>query len=366
MLRLFLRPKFQAVDGDDDGSTSNKGSSFVSLSQCWRKTGKTLFQTETKDLPRKPSCYKRDNGQRRTLSTRGRGMWRQIASETRWQAYISKARVAAFSVKRDDWKFEKGRAKMPTSPSRIPVPSGRRYVSPSAGSTTSSVSRIPRSTSPGKAATAEQIQSSSSARSISSNVLPASPTVTDDKQPTRPSEEEAPLAGQRSHPRYVSAHLGDPCTLGALDHLLDCGHKVLTHGPELCAGNCNQPHRDHANPRGLDDSFVCMACIVEEIKAERALKVQAFEQDLKRVDEIDGHTIFPEAIAQRIENVEVGWKALEFDEIEANARLGRVCYPFFVDPEYQESVDIIFTRRYSAKCKGKGQLISVDEGGQTK
>ncbi|KAF2767360.1 hypothetical protein EJ03DRAFT_353131 [Teratosphaeria nubilosa] len=76
---------------------------------------------------------------------------------------------------------------------------------------------------------------------------------------------------------YEAAHLDEPCTVGALMHVLEpCGHRLLTVQPELCAANCQhlrsadqlRPHCQFHNPKDLSAPFICPTCVDAEVKKE--------------------------------------------------------------------------------------------------
>ena len=184
---------------------------------------------------------------------------------------------------------------MPTFTSRIPsAPSSRTSLTPSSLPT----SRIPRSPSPGKAC-----PSTGTVSIPTKSKLPRSPSATPSpsarpKHPEQILEARKPViqttpplsecpSSNSDDSHYITAHLGEPCTTGALDHLLSCGHKVTTDRPEDCASNCSQ-HSMSADQRVLDEDFICMACTTTRIRKDHANKARVFEQDLKRVAKVAG------------------------------------------------------------------------------
>lgn len=134
---------------------------------------------------------------------------------------------------------------------------------------------------------------------------------------------------------YIATHLGDPCTSQALDHVLECGHKVITTNPELCASNCKGSFSAHANPKGLDQAFACLACIVRAQQAKNAAKVQSFKEELEQVA-ISTNKPNPEQwIEAKVGFMQQAWKDLESEEMVAEAKASRYCYPVYVEPEIE-------------------------------
>lgn len=85
-------------------------------------------------------------------------------------------------------------------------------------------------------------------------------------------------SGQRST-LYVSAHISDPCTTGALTHRLEpCGHLVITTQPETCGKNCQTLVCQYANPKSLDESFVCPICLSDHLEKIYDAKKTAFQK----------------------------------------------------------------------------------------
>ncbi|KAK3725464.1 hypothetical protein LTR37_000434 [Vermiconidia calcicola] len=241
------------------------------------------------------------------------------------------------------------RTNMSPTSSRIPTPpsSSARY-SPTMGS------RLPDS----------GPHRPSSARTPTPSGVPLTPPGTEgSSQSYRPprksykSEARQPHTKETEQPSpnksspYVSAHLGDPCTIGSLDHLLTCGHKILTMQPEDCTSNCKQSTSPLINPRGLDEPFCCMACITEHIRDSHAQKVAAFCEELKRVAKETGKRDAKAWIAEKIAIMEIGWHNQRVEEMDAKAEKGRFCHAFYVDPEYQELAELALHRKEKASRK---------------
>lgn len=215
-------------------------------------------------------------------------------------------------------------------------------VSPTVGSKSTSVtltaSRIPRSPSPrhgAPAAAAKKVttmpavgmaftQPSGSAKQVSSRSGSAA-----QKKPTMD------RSASNEHPNYMTFHMGDPCTLGALDHALTCGHKILTSRPEDCASNCQQPP-NHANPRSIDQPFVCLACIIEQIKKDREHKVHAFVDTMRQVAAVIEKEDPAQWISEKVAVMEIAWREVEIEQVKTQTAEGRFCHPFYIDEEFAD------------------------------
>lgn len=149
----------------------------------------------------------------------------------------------------------------------------------------------------------------------------------------------------RMSSRYVSAHMGEPCTIDALDHLLTCGHKVVTMAPEACASNCRQTHSSDVNPRSLDKPFVCIACITNELQSKHAERVASFTKELEKVAEVTHRANPRQWISQKIAVMNIAWRDMEVQEMQANAEMGRFCHAIYVDSDHQGLVDVVVRRR---------------------
>ncbi|CZT25454.1 uncharacterized protein RCC_11186 [Ramularia collo-cygni] len=93
----------------------------------------------------------------------------------------------------------------------------------------------------------------------------SSSTTPPQSPPHHPSPTPSSKGKEEESPPYTTPHIGEPCTLSSLDHLLTCTHKILTTTPipEPCARNCHVRvlRPDYAQPRDLDSGFVCFACL---------------------------------------------------------------------------------------------------------
>ncbi|KAK3057572.1 hypothetical protein LTR09_001756 [Extremus antarcticus] len=148
---------------------------------------------------------------------------------------------------------------------------------------------------------------------------------------------------------YISAHLGEPCTFGSLDHILACGHKVLTLQPEACASNCHQPRSPLVNPRRVDEPFNCLACITEDIRTKLERKADSFRDELEVVARETGKQDEMAWIRKKVEIVGVAWKDQALGEICAKIKGGRMCRAFYLDPEFEQLVETAVQRRVEAK-----------------
>ena len=241
-------------------------------------------------------------------------------------------------------------ANMPTSPSRLP-----RTHRPA-----SSLSRIPRSLDSAKMATCRTPKTShgdvSEFPSPPTTPWPSSGVSVPDERPRLGSESQAkreapdePQSRQSmgdSGPLHVGlAHMGDPCTMDALDHRLNCGHKVITKQPEPCASNCHSPESTSANPRGLDEPFVCFACITKNLQQKHAEKIVSFRSELEQVSKGTKKPYAHEWIRSKLEIIEIAWRDQEVDDMMKQSSLGRFCHAIYVDTDYQELANKAMEKR---------------------
>ena len=138
---------------------------------------------------------------------------------------------------------------------------------------------------------------------------------------------------------FIAAHIGAPCTVGALDHQLSCGHKISTGQPEPCASNCKRSNGHHAGPEL--EPFVCITCIVDDVKARHDAKVEEFWSEMEAIASVARKDLEREDLARRLQVVEIGWQELDLKEIRERVACGRWSQPFYVDTAYLEAVEII-------------------------
>lgn len=214
-------------------------------------------------------------------------------------------------------------------------------------------SKIPRSPSPPQSSNGTMNNDPQSTPSVrwalsasTTSLGKVIPIVTrSDNKVTATEKPKASRSGSNNHPHYVTFHLGEPCTVGALDHLLTCGHKIMTTHPENCASNCNQQDPQHTNPRSLDQAFTCMACIVEQIKKEHAEKVLSFCAALEAVAGTIGKADAANWMKEKVTIMEIAWRDLELDQMREKAATGRSCHAFYVGEDYQDMVNEVLTSR---------------------
>lgn len=162
------------------------------------------------------------------------------------------------------------------------------------------------------------------------------------KLPTVPqSARTLEISTSLRHPHYVAEHLGSPCTLGALDHELECGHKVLTDQPENCASNCKCTASDLQNDR-KGRPFVCLACTTLEVQEKHDANARSFQADLEAVASAAGKILQKDEIVRRLEVMEIGWQELDSMTIKERAKPGRLARPFVVEPGYEEAIEAMF------------------------
>lgn len=142
------------------------------------------------------------------------------------------------------------------------------------------------------------------------------------------------------HPHYLTTHMGDPCTLGSLDHQLTCNHKIITAAPEPCASNCHLSTSPYINPRSIDKPFTCMACLTERIKHEREEKVRSFRAELEAVAKVLKKGDGMEWIRRKIELVQFAWREVEIDRLVEGIAAGRFCHALYVDESCWEMSEV--------------------------
>ena len=251
--------------------------------------------------------------------------------------------------------------KMSTSPSRIPTPPSRLPTpSPtlSTQSKNSSPPSQPRVQTPGTSNTSSSKTSKSPSPSSSAIALSGKAKQQDEAAKVTVTSSVIPRvedAGQNSDSRYITVHMGEPCTIGALGHLLICGHKVMTAQAETCASNCQQPHLSDRNPRGLDESFTCMTCITKHLQQKHAERVASFRAELEVVAKTTGKRNPHEWMAQKLEFMEVAWKDLEVTEMETLSKIGRFCHAIYVDEDYQELANLVMKQRQSSAHQSESE-----------
>ena len=138
---------------------------------------------------------------------------------------------------------------------------------------------------------------------------------------------------------YCGPHF-DACTFDAMDHKLACGHKILTAEPEPCANNCHvREPPDFAQPRDLDQSFICMACIGDHIQTRQVERYTAFKIELENVAAENDKP--REWVIQKLDLMAMAWQDEDVEEIRklSSKHKGKISQPFWVEPELQGLVD---------------------------
>lgn len=220
-------------------------------------------------------------------------------------------------------------------------------------------SRIPRSPSPRSRLSTNTIKTIATTSSPSAEAQPSpKSTKSDQKSPT---PNQTPAHG---HPNYIACHLGEPCSVQSLDHLLKCGHKVLTAGPENCASNC-QPSSNlkHTNPRSIDEPFVCLTCVVEQIKQERAEKMCSFVAAMEAVATVMAKGDPKRWIEEKLAIMMIAWREIEVDRIQSQVEKGRSCHAFYIHEEYVGLIGAAVEARNSQGSKPNTRAVpdaSVD------
>lgn len=258
-------------------------------------------------------------------------------------------------------KSSSRRVKMPST-SRIPYSSpwlAIRSVTEGEGSSTINPPHLGTTTSN------EQINTSATFHAVP---LPSGPPLVPKPLPidarilpkTRASQS---TVTPKSSP-FISTHIGAPCSVAALDHILQCGHKVVTPQPEECARNCDQPVKPHitVNERRMDEPFVCMVCITKEVAAALASKSWSFREELQIVARETGRQQPGMWIKNKITILQMAWRDQAVQEIEMRRREGRVARAFYIDPEIEELVEEALRRRASPSiedlCRAEDETLS--------
>lgn len=157
---------------------------------------------------------------------------------------------------------------------------------------------------------------------------------------TKPSEPEL----EQESP-YVGPHIGDPCTANALDHLLECSHRVITMRPEDCATNCHRDYSAYPNARNLDQPFACLVCLATVQQAKHAWRVKSFEEELTEVAKAMMKPRRQQWIKEKIAIMEPAWRDLETDVVTAQSWAGRLCHPLNVEQEIEVMVMAVLGKR---------------------
>lgn len=152
---------------------------------------------------------------------------------------------------------------------------------------------------------------------------------------------------------YIGPSIGDPCTTNALDHLLTCGHKVITHHPVSCTTNCCGNHGPRANPREIGQKFACLACITKTASVKHAEQVKSFRKELEETAKTTMKPFPKQWVENRMAWATQGFKDAQGDEMIAESRKGTFCYPIYVDPEFEGAVATIVQKRL--RDQGKAQ-----------
>lgn len=154
---------------------------------------------------------------------------------------------------------------------------------------------------------------------------------------------------------YSNPHFGDPCTTNALDHLLKCGHKVMTTKPETCASNCMANHAVYANTRDLDQPFACLVCIASTQRSKHVARVAAFTRGLEQEAEVPGILRPQNWIQSELDVVEPMWHQIGQDEMLAKAGAGRFCHAVYFDPEIEILLAELVEKRLWPMAKAKDE-----------
>ena len=155
-------------------------------------------------------------------------------------------------------------------------------------------------------------------------------------------------------------HMGDPCTVNGLDHVLSCGHKVVTTSTEPCAINCFiRSPPDLEQPRDLDQPFCCTACIVDHLAARHAARCEAYVGELvaRLADanvERDG-----EWIEEKLSFVALAWRDEDVAEIKTLCARGKACTAPWIEPEFREVVDIASKERQLGRRSSRSTVVEI-------
>ena len=152
---------------------------------------------------------------------------------------------------------------------------------------------------------------------------------------------------------YIAAHVGEPCTVKALDHMLDCGHKIITAQPEPCAENCKGSYSAHANPKSIDKAFACLVCITRDQQIAHEERVAEFRAEISQVAKFTKKED-PEAwIEAKVGFMSKAWQDLQNEEMITAAKQGRFCYPVFVAAEHEDLMLTVVSERLQSSARAK-------------
>lgn len=153
-------------------------------------------------------------------------------------------------------------------------------------------------------------------------------------------------------------HMGDPCTIHCLDHILSCGHKVITITPEPCALNCHsRQHPDLLQPRDIGSPFVCTACIVEHLAQRHAERRAAYVAEL--VDAVRDSERGDAWIEEKLSFVSLAWRDEDVAEFRTLYIRGRPSTAPWFEPEFQEVVSIASEREASGRRSSVSTFVEV-------
>ncbi|EMF09197.1 uncharacterized protein SEPMUDRAFT_110722 [Sphaerulina musiva SO2202] len=147
----------------------------------------------------------------------------------------------------------------------------------------------------------------------------------------------------------TTAHLGDPCTSFSLDHILSCGHKILTFSPEPCARNCHaRTVPDWEQPRDVGQGFACVACVVEHLGLRREVRWREYVGELLLMGKGGGVLVERRRgmrderawIEEKLGFVGLAWRDEDVEEMRRLCAKGKACIAPWIDPDYQEVVDL--------------------------
>ena len=300
------------------------------------QNSETMFPCENKDC----SCATRQSNAEQRCQDICSGRKQALLAEERirrqFEILPSIDRILALANRLNTTSSVDRAEGMPSPRSQIPAPTSRRSSPQPDGSYRSSRRSPSRSPKVHTAGLNEQ--------EVSSPVTIPKVTNHQSRQDKEPAS-SIDITQIQSH--FVGPHLGTPCTLGALDHRIQCGHKVMTARPERCGPNCQTHSSALANARSAEQPFVCMACIVGEVKRARDAKAISFQEELKAVAKASGKPLLRKEIARHLEVMEIGWRELDLKHLRENVKHGRLSHPFYVEPEYADAVEMIISECYA-------------------
>ncbi|KXS99724.1 hypothetical protein AC578_10410 [Pseudocercospora eumusae] len=164
---------------------------------------------------------------------------------------------------------------------------------------------------------------------------------------------------------YCGPHF-DACTFDAMDHKLACGHKILTAEPEPCANNCHaREPPDYAQPRDLDQSFVCMSCIGDHIHTRQVERYTAFKIELENVAAENDKP--REWVMQKLDLMAMAWQDEDVEEIKmlSSKQKGKPSQPFWIEPELQGLVDTAMKENRLGRRSSRSTLNDSGPGSPT-